>query len=207
MKRLPGILLAAGLLLPAPSASTQTTLSLHGGLNLAILSNEANDSLLPLNYIRVVRPSYGLSATFRLTPPERVNSLEVQVSGSYAPRGADVQGLSAGSIRLNYLELAALIDVRVPLVIEPLAVHILVGPTLGWLMSCTREQPCRDDEFNPRDYGLALGSNLEIGVTERMSLFAGFLYNAGLTYADTGDEPFRKNRSLALRAGLLIPIG
>lgn len=207
MKRLPSILLAAGLLLPAPSASAQTTFSLHGGLNLAVLSNEIQDSLLPLTYLRIARPHFGLSATFQLTPPERVNSLGVHLSGSYAPRGADVQGLSAGSISLKYLELAALIDVRVPLVIEPLAVHIQVGPTLGWLMSCEREKPCSDGEFNSRDYGLALGGNLEIGLTDKMGVMAGFLYNSGLTYADGGDEPFRKNRSLALRGGVLFPIG
>ena len=207
MKRLPSILLAAGLLLPAASASAQTTFSLHGGLNLAVLSNEIQDTILPFNYLRVVRPHFGLSATFRLTPPERVNSLGIQVSGSYAPRGADVQGLSASSLSLDYLELAALIDVRVPLVIEPLAVHIQAGPALGWLMSCKREQPCSDGEFNSRDYGLALGGNLEIGLTDKLGVMAGFLYNAGFTYADAGDEPFRKNRSLALRGGILFPIG
>ncbi len=207
MTRLPGILLAAGLLLAASNASAQTTLSLHGGLQLSVLSNEEQDTLLPLNYLRVARPHFGLSATFQLSPPESVNSLRVQLSGSYAPRGADVQGLSAGSIRLNYLELAALVDVRVPLTIEPLAVHVLVGPTLGWLMSCRREQPCEDGEFKSQDYGLAFGGNLEIGLTERMDLMAGFLYNAGFTYADGGDEPFRKNRSLSLRGGVLFPIG
>ena len=207
MKRLPSILLAAGLLLPASNASAQTTLSLHGGLNLAILTNEARDTLLPFSYLRVAKPHFGLSATFRLTPPERVNSLGVQLSGSYAGRGADVQGLSGSALSLNYLEVAALIDVRVPLVIEPLAVHIQAGPTLGWLMSCERENPCSDGEFNSMDFGLALGGNLEIGLTDKMGIMAGFLYNSGLTYADGGDEPFRKNRSLALRGGILFPIG
>lgn len=207
MKRLPSILLAAGLLLPAQSAFAQTTFSLHGGLNLAILSNESQDTILPFNYLRIIRPHFGLSATFRLTPPERVNSLGIQLSGNYALRGADVEGLSSGSIRMNYLELAALFDVRVPLVVEPLAVHILIGPTLGWLMSCKREQPCHDDEFASLDYGLAFGGNLEIGVTERLGIMAGFLYSAGFSYADAGDDPFRKNRSLALRGGILFPIG
>lgn len=207
MKRLRSILLVAGLLLPASSASAQTTFSLHGGLNLAVLTNEIRDTVLPLNYLRIAKPHFGLSATFRLTPPERVNSLGIQLSGSYAPRGADVQGLSAGTISLNYLEVAALIDVRVPLVIEPLAVHVQAGPTLGWLMSCERENPCSDGEFNSMDYGLALGGNLEIALTDKMGVMAGFLYTNGLTYADGGDEPFRKNRSLALRGGVLFPIG
>lgn len=207
MKRLPSIFLAAGLLFPVSFASAQTTFSLHGGLNLAVLSNEIQDTVLPWNYLRVVRPHFGLSATFRLTPPERVNSLGIQLSGSYAQRGADVQGLSAGTISLNYLELAALIDVRAPLVVEPLAAHVQFGPALGWLMSCKREQPCSDGEFNARDYGLALGANLEIGLTDKLGVMAGFLYNAGLTYADAGEEPFRKNRSLALRGGVLFPIG
>lgn len=207
MKRLPSILLAAGLLLPAPSAAAQTTLSVHGGLNLAILSSEDKDSVIPLEYARVVRPQFGLSATLRLTPPERINSLGIQVSGTYAPRGADVLGLSTASIRLNYLELAALIDVRVPLVIEPLAAHIQIGPALGWLMSCKREKPCLDGEFRSLDYGLAIGGNLEVELTDNLGIMGGFLYNAGFSYADGGDNPFRKNRSLALRGGVLFPIG
>ena len=207
MKRLPSILLAAGLLLPAPSALAQTTLSVHGGLNLAILSNESRDTILPFNYLRIVRPHFGLSATFRLTPPERINSLGIQLSGNYALRGADVEGLSSGTIRLNYLELAALIDVRVPLVIEPMAAHIQIGPTLGWLMSCKREKPCLDGEFRSLDYGLAIGGNLEVALTDNLGIMGGFLYNAGFSYADGGDDPFRKNRTLALRGGILFPIG
>lgn len=207
MKRLPIFLAAAAVLFPAPPASAQTTLSLHGGLNLSVLSNEVEDSLLPTNYLRITRPQFGLSATYQLTPPDRINSLGVQLNGTYATRGADLQGLSRGSIRLDYLELAVLADVRVPLVVDPLAIHILFGPAFGWLMSCEREQPCLDGEFRSLDYGLSFGGNLEVGFTEAFGIMAGFQYNAGLSYADAGDNASRKNRTLALRGGILIPIG
>lgn len=207
MKRLSGLLLAAALLLPAPTASAQTTLSVHGGLNLSVLSNELEDSLLPINYVRIVQPTFSLSATFRLSPSDATNSLGVRLSGSYSPKGGDLQGRSRSNLRLTYLELAALLDVRVPLVIEPLAVHILVGPSVGYLLSCERESPCADGEFNTLDYGLAFGGSLEVSLTEKLGITAGFLYNASFSHADARDDPSLLNRALALRGGVMIPIG
>jgi len=208
MKRLPSFLLAAALLFPAPSASAQTTLSLQGGLNVSVLNNQFEDSILPVNYVRIVQPTFGLSATFTLSPPESRSSLGAQLSAAYAPKGADLQASSTGDIRLNYLELGALFDARVPLGSESLAVHILAGPALGWLMSCERsETSCTDEEFKTLDFGLSFGGSLEIGVTERVGIVGGFLYNAGLSYADSRDDPSLKNRSVALRGGLLFPIG
>lgn len=207
MKRVSSLFLAAALLVSASSASGQTTFSVHGGVNLTVLSNEIEDSILPLNYLRVIQPQFGLSATYRLTPEEWTNSAGIQLNGTYAPRGADVSGLSRGALRLNYLEMAVLLDVRVPLIIEPLVVHLLAGPAFGWLMSCEREKPCSDGEFRSLDYGLSFGGNLEVGLTDKLGLMAGFQYNAGLSYADAGANPSRKNRTLALRGGLLFPIG
>ena len=206
MKRLPSFLLAAALLFPAPSASAQTTLALQGGLNVSVLNNEVEDSITPVNYARIVQPTLGLSATFQLSPPESSSSLGAQLRAAYAPKGADLQGLSTGAIRLNYLELGALFDARVPLGSESLAIHLLAGPTLGWLMSCERGgTSCTDDEFKSLDFGLSFGGSLEVGLTDRVGITGGFLYNAGFSYVDARDE--RKNRSVALRGGLLLPIG
>ena len=208
MKRLPGFLLAAAFLFPAPSASAQTTLSLQGGLNVSVLNNELEDSVVPTNYVRIVQPTFGLSATFQLSPPESRSSLGVQLSAAYAPRGADVQGLSTTGVRLNYLELGALFDARVPLASESLAIHVLAGPAMGWLMSCERnEKPCAQDEFNSLDFGLSFGGSLEIGLTDKVGIIGGFLYNAGFSYVDSRNDPALKNRSVALRGGLLFPIG
>ena len=208
MKRLPSVLLAAAFLFLAPSASAQTTLALQGGLNLSVLSNEFEDSIVPVNYLRIVQPTFGLSATFQLSPPESRSSLGGQLSATYIPKGADLQGRSTGGIRLNYVELGALFDARVPLSSESLAIHILAGPAMGWLMSCERGgASCGEDEFNTLDFGLSFGASLEAGLTDRVAVTGGFLYNAAFSYADARDDPALKNRSVALRAGFLFPLG
>ena len=213
MKRLPVLLLAAALFFPASSASAQIAFSLHGGLNLTVLSNESADTLLPINYTRVTGPSFGLATTLRLSPPDVTNSIGIQLSATYAARGGAVSG-GTRTARLNYLELAALVDVRVPLPVEPLAVHVSLGPAAGWLASCNHEfegrseaTPCVDDEFRALDYGLVFGGNLEIGLTDKLGVTAGFLYNVGVSYIDDYEGGTLKNRTLTLRGGLLYPIG
>lgn len=208
MNRLPSFLLGAVLFLPAPPASAQTALSVQGGVNVSVLNNQFEDSIVPINYVRIVQPTFGLSVTFRLSPPESRTSLGAQLSAAYAPRGADLQGSSVGDIRLNYLELGAVFDARVPLGFESLALHILAGPAMGWLMSCDRSgTACADDEFNSLDFGLSFGGSLEIGLTDRVGVIGGFLYNAGFSYVDSRDDPTLKNRSVALRGGLVFPMG
>ena len=218
MKRLPVLLLAAALFLPGSSASGQTTLSLHGGLNLTILDDDFRDSILVINRERVTGTNVGLAATFQLSPPDRTNSLALLLSGTYAPKGSAHGGSTKIVTRLNYLEFAALFDVRFPLRLGRLASHVSLGPTVGWLMSCEFEfqdaaggiektSPCAEGEFQAMDYGLVVGGNLELGLTDKLGVTTGFQYNIGIGYIDDYEGGTLKNRSLALRGGLLYSIG
>lgn len=218
MKRSSTLLLAAGLLLPGSSSSAQTTFSLHGGLNLSIFRDYHVDTVLVLNRERTTGPNVGLAAAFRLSPPDRINSLSLQLSGNYSRKGSARSHGQKITTRLDYLEVAALLDVRIPLIWGPLAVHVSAGPAGGWMMTCEfmlrnaegmieRTTTCAEDEFRSLDFGLAGGGSLEIGMTERLGVTAGFQYNHGLGFIDHFDEGSLKNRTLSLRAGLLYPVG
>ena len=218
MKRFSTLLLAAGLLLPGSFASAQTTFSVHGGLNLSIFRDYHVDSVLVLNRERTTGPNVGIAAAFKLSPPDRINSLSLQVSGNYSPKGSARSHGQKITTRLDYLEITALLDIRIPLIWGPLAVHVSAGPGGGWMMTCEfelqnaegvieRTTPCADDEFRSFDFGLVGGGSLEIGVTETLGITVGFQYNHGLGFIDHFDEGSLKNRTLSLRAGLLYPIG
>lgn len=196
--------LVGAFLLAGQSASAQTTLSVHGGLNVSVLSNEVEDSLLPTNYLRISQPTFGLGATFRFTPPERT-SFGIQLNASYSPRGGDLEGISGVEVRMKYLELAALADMRVPLILEPVALHFLVGPTAGWLISCKRELSCADGEFRSLDIGLSFGGQLEVASEGGVGVTAGFQYNLGITHADAAETI--RHRAVALRGGIMFPLG
>ena len=182
--------------------SAQTIVSLHGGANFSLLSNNLDDPLL--NYTRTVQPTFGLSVSRQLTSPGET-SLGVRINGAYAPRGADLQGGS--NLRLKYLELAALADLRMPLFVESVALHLLAGPALGWLMSCKRELTCVDGEFNKLEAGMSVGGQLELGSPGGVGFTAGFQYYTGLTFADAADNPALKNRTISITGGLHFPIG
>ena len=206
MKRAPFLLLATALLLPGQSASGQTTLGLHGGVNVAILDDVVEDTIVVTKYLRMFRPTYGLNATFMLTPPEGLG-FGVRLNASYAPKGADRAGGSEYAIRLTYLELAALADVRVPLIFDPVDLHFLIGAAMGWLRSCARRSPCVEGEFSSRDVGVSFGTQLEIALTRGVGFTAGGLYNVGISNAYGREKPVLKNRSVALTGGLSFRIG
>ena len=203
MKRSHIFFLVGAFLLAGQSASAQTTLSVHGGLNVSVLSNEVEDSVLPTNYRRISQPTFGLAATWQLSPPERT-SFGIQLNASYSPRGGDLEG-SGINVRMKYLELAALADVRIPLILEPVALHLLVGPAAGWLISCERELPCADGEFRSLDIGLSFGGQLEVASDGGVGVTAGFQYNLGIMHADAAETI--RHRAVALRGGIMFPIG
>lgn len=214
MKRLPALLFATALLLPGSAASAQDSYSLNGGLNLSIFRQFFTDSVIPVERVRTTGPYLGLAAGFRLTPPEWNNQASVQLSAAYSRKGSVVRLGDQIVTRLHYLELAALLDVRFQLVWEPLAVHVSVGPTAGWLASCgfefqdaegtvERTGPCADDEFRGFDVGLALGGGLEFGLTEAIGMTTGFQYTHGLGQVDRTEIRKRANRTLTLRGGLI----
>lgn len=218
MQRLPVLVLAAALFLPGSSAFGQTTLSLHGGLNLTILDDNFQDSVFVLYRERVTGTNVGLAATIQLSPSDRTNSLALQLSGTYAPKGSAHGGSKKIVTRLNYLELAALLDVRFPLRFGRLATHVSLGPAVGWLMSCEFEfqdtaggiektSPCADGEFRALDFGLVVGGSLEVGLTDKLGIAAGVQYNVGVGYIDEFQGGTLKNRAVALRGGLLYSIG
>ena len=245
MKRLPAArssLLAAGLVVQAaasPGALPAQTVSLIGGVNVTVMANvELSDRYDPFD--QSVAPNLGVGGNFRLSPPEALQSLWVQLSAVYAPKGA-VMGRSERTdtlaepddgidFQLDYVDLALLADMRFPSVVDGVFIHFLVGPSLGVLLSCDVVQPGVDDEpplietcigeeggegvsasrFRRLDSGVVGGVGLEFSLAERVQLHASAQWTIGLEYIDVVDEPelpALKNRAVALRAALAVPLG
>ena len=219
MKRLPVLCLTSVLLLPPTAVSAQHTISLLGGMNLTVIANEAPELYL-VSFQRVTGVNLGIAASLMLSPPDVRQTLSAQLAGTYSQKGA-LLGEDGIGFRMDYLELALLADAKFPSIVDGLFIHFLIGPALGWLLSCHRDfpatddrpaksTPCEEGEFRERDHAIAAGSGLEFGFADRLRVTTSFLYTIGLGHIDVGDEdqdPALKNRVLTLRAGLSYPIG
>ena len=119
-------------------------------------------------------------------------------------------------MEFDYLELTTLASKRFRAG-DRVYVHLLAGPAPAFLMSCQviegeDSEDCHDDlDDGPRkvDLGLAGGIRFEIGLSEKVGLSVGALYNHGiLNLNDSGDDDITiKNRGMTLRAGLAYSIG
>lgn len=220
MKRLPILCLATVPFLPAAAVSAQHTISLLGGMNLTVIAQKATDDIVRVGFHRTTGLNVGLAGSFMLSPPETRHTLHVQLTGVYSQKGAEL-GRPGLDHQLDYLDLGLLADMRFRSVVDGVFIHFVLGPALGWLMSCqgvraaTDDNPgsttaCEEGKFRSLDYSIVGGSGVEFAFVDRLRVTTSFLYTIGLGYIDHGDEfeaGTMKNRTLTLRAGVGFPIG
>ena len=213
------LLATALLLLPASTASGQTTLALTGGINIATLEITSDAGLAP-DTESVTRTSIGFSAIF-----SRAERLGFQLGGTYSQKGGRLifsssELIGESSIETSHLEFTALARAQFPLAGDRVSAHLLAGPAVAFELSCQLSAKASvegstveiSDDCNegadlsrsPFDFGLAGGGGLEIGLLDKLGISLGVLYTHGLTDLDTSDGESLKQRALTLRAGLYL---
>ena len=192
------------------AAAAQTSLTMAGGLNLASVTMETEGlSISPESVTRLA-----IGASLEVPVSDRFG---LHVGGSYSQKGFSFNALGAeATTEIDYLELTALGGM--PFAVSDRAtVHLLAGPALAFKVSCgvsasfmgeELDEDCDEDGPKSMDLGLMGGARLEFGVSEKMGLSVGALYNLGLTNMDdSGDEGSIKSRVMTLQAGVVYSIG
>ncbi len=192
------------------AAVAQTELTVAGGLNMASVAVDTEG--LTISPESVTRFAIGASAERPIS--ERFG---VHLGAGYSQKGfaVDVFGV-ATTTEVDYLELTALAGMPFP-VSEQASLHLLAGPALAFKVSCGVSgdymgeevgEDCGADGPKSMDFGLTGGARLEFGMSERMGLSVGALYNLGLTNMDDTDaDGTIKNRVMSLQAGIVYSIG
>lgn len=216
---LPATLLAAALVaLPFATEplSAQTVLAARAGVSFATLAYRS-DPGVDLGYRRGV--SVGLSATWY--PAEKVG---IRVGGAFVSKGAqaDVPDENVTvAMKINYVELSPLLDVRAPIGEGGASLHLLAGPTLSFKRLCEVEGGPPDERTTARcenidldirtvDFGATVGAGITLPVIQEpaaaLSLEA--MYTLGLLEFENFvmDNP-AKSRGLVVQAGLSFPVG
>ena len=212
-------------LLVAAPLMAQTMVGVRAGLNRATWSNvfEAELSAIePLGGASVEDPRMGVVAGIDVAFP-MATAVELRVGGAYAQKGYSVSlsgpGVGGSSVaEMDYLQFSALGRVGSSRD-GPLSVGFLLGPWTAFRLSCElsasfylaefgsidESASCRD-EGRTMDFGVAAGGGVELAVSDGLSLGLDLVYSIGFSrIEDDPDAP--KNRSLALQAGIVIPLG
>ena len=206
-------LLAVSALLVPASLAAQTSLSVGGGLTLSeVQVSTAGFDITPDRRI-------GFTAGVGYTRP-LTGSVALQIGGAYVQKGyklnVDFFGETASATaKLDYLELTALAKPTFPLGAfmgeGSSSFHLLAGPAVGISVSCSLEEEgetedCADD-LTAFDLGLLAGAGIQLG---RFRLDATYTLGILDVAADSGDDDGTeslKNRSIAVQAGFVIPLG
>lgn len=211
MKRLTASLLP--LLVAAPLAG-QTMLGIRAGLNRSTVDfDEA-----PVGVDARMGMIVGVDAELPLA-----EAVSLRVGGAYAQKGFGVSEPGEGSIsfKMDYLQLSALARAGTARA-DGLSVGVLAGPWVAFNLSCTVSFDADLEEFgslsgsescgagdldvDAMDLGVAFGVGAELAVSEGVALGLDVVYALGLKKIDdASDAP--KHRSLAVQAGVVIPLG
>lgn len=190
------------------AAQAQTNLTVVGGLNLASVAADT-DGLSPESVTRLA-----LGASVEIPVADRIG---LHVGAAYSQKGFAIDAFGAeATTKIDYLEFTALAGLPIS-VAERASVHILAGPALALKVSCgvsasflgeEINEDCGDDGPKGMDLGLVGGARLEFGVSEKIGVSVGALYNLGLTNMDDsgGDESI-KSRVMTIQAGIVYSIG
>jgi len=151
------------------------------------------------------------------------SAVELRLGGAYAPKGYSltVSGLGGRGFtgfEMDYLQFSALARVGSPRD-GPVSVGVLVGPWMAYRVSCRLSVDFEVEGFGSIsesgscsadgakiDLGVAAGGGLELAVSDGLSLGLDLVYSIGLSRIDD-DSDAPKNRSLAVQAGVVIPVG
>ena len=191
------------------AALAQTTLTFAGGLNMASVALSPDEGVSSES---VTRLAIGVSAGIPMS--ER---LGLHLGAGYSQKGFSASGFGVDiTTEIDYLEFTALAGIPLSGG-ERASVHLLAGPALALKLSCqasasfmgeSLSDDCGDDGPKSMDLGLAGGARLEFGLSEKMGVSLGALYNLGLTNMDDGDgSETIKNRVLTLQAGVVFSGG
>lgn len=211
------------LLVAAPLAA-QAIVGVRAGLSRATFSAFLEEEFLEVEALGVDTSEdarmgvlVGVDVAFPLA-----TALELRLGGAYAPKGysltfSGLDGSGSTSFEINYLQLSALARVGTSRD-GPLSVGVLLGPWTAFRLSCNVSVVLVAGEFGSinesgscgegrrMDFGMAAGGGVELAVSEGLSLGLDLLYSIGLARIDEDPES-PKNRSLAVQAGVVIPIG
>ncbi|MXW17902.1 MAG: PorT family protein [Gemmatimonadetes bacterium] len=203
--------LAATTLAPSVPAAAlaQTTVTISGGLNMASVALSEDEGVSPES---VTRLAIGMSAGIPMS--ER---LGLHLGAAYSQKGLSANVFGADiTTEINYLEFTALAGIPLSSG-DRASVHLLAGPALAFKLSCqasasfmgeSLSEDCGDDGPKSMDLGLAGGARLEIGLSARLGVSLGALYNLGLTNMDDGDGSGTiRSRVLTLQAGVVLTGG
>ena len=152
-----------------------------------------------------------------------VDELSFQAEAFYAQKGARVtlpggSTPTAATLDLEYVEVAAMLRLDLPLVPGTLSGHVVGGPAAGLAVRCSlrpREaddqaaQDCAGEPANlavrPFDFGLLGGAGLDLTLTAVILSIEG-RYEFGVAAIDKGDGWERTNQALSVVAGIAIPV-
>ena len=203
----------------------QTMVGIRAGLNRATFSDFVEEDLAEVEALGGAASEdarTGVVAGIDVALPV-ANAFELRVGGAYAQKGysLSVSGLGGGGssgFEMDYLQFSTLARVGSSRD-GPLSVGVLLGPWAALRLSCnlnadfdfegfgsfSESESCKD-ESRMWDYGIAAGGGVELAVSEGLRLGLDLVYSVGLIRVDDhADAP--KNRSLAVQAGVVIPIG
>lgn len=209
---LPSLLTVSTLLVPA-SLAAQTSLSVGGGLTLSeVQPSTPGFDITPDSRI-------GFTAGVGYTMP-LAGSVALQIGGAYVQKGYKLnlelfgESLSA-TAKLDYLELTALAKPTFPLGAfmgeGSSSFHLLAGPAVGISVSCSLgeegdTEDCADD-LAAMDFGLLAGAGIQMGRFRLDATYTLGILNVAADSGDDDDTESLKNRSIALQAGFVIPLG
>ena len=192
------------------AAAAQTNLTVAGGLNRATVTAETEGlSLTPESVNRLA-----IGASVEVPMSERFG---LHLGAGYSQKGFALDALGASvTTEIDYLEITALAGVAFS-ISESASVHLLAGPALAFKVSCgvsasflgeDIDEDCGDDGPKAMDLGLVSGARLEYGLSEKMGISVGTLYNLGLLNMDDSDSgETLKSRVISLQAGIVYSIG
>ena len=151
------------------------------------------------------------------------SAIELRVGGAYVQKGYSLDVSGAGGrassrLEIDYLQFSALGRLGSSRD-GPLSVGVLLGPWVGARLSCqgifdidlpeigsiSESESCGGDG-GKLDFGVAVGGGVELAISQSLSLGLDLVYSIGLSRIDS-DPDAPKNRSLALQAGVVVPLG
>lgn len=199
----------------AVPASTQTVLAARAGISIATLAYESDLDQIDIGHRRGV--AVGVSVTHYLA-----ENIGVRLGGAFVPRGAEASFQGATDVlRINYVELSPLFDVRALLAAgdREVSLHLLAGPIVSFKRSCENDppddggtRPCKDLELDVAtvDVGATVGAGFQFQVLREPSvaLSAEAFYSHGFREVQNveGVNP-AKSRAISVQAGLSFPVG
>lgn len=212
------------LLVAAPLAA-QTMVGVRAGLNRATFSAFLEREIAEFEALGATTsedPRMGAIAGVDIAAP-LASALEVRAGAAYAQKGyalsfAGPGGGGSTTLELDYLQLSVLARVGTSRD-GPVSVGVLLGPWTAFRLSCNantsldlggvgsmNDSESCGGEARRIDAGLAVGGGVELAVAEALSLGLDVVYSLGISRIDVARES-PKNRSLAVQAGVVIPLG